>query len=109
MHIYKAIKSSQEKIWYYRKNYLKNTIYLSQNKDNISGGLISTSPTQNINYESLSGTSTSFQLTVTVSDGYDTSTATLTVSIADQNEAPQFGKALYAISGSEGAVSKHTN
>ncbi|XP_078337333.1 uncharacterized protein LOC111138019 [Crassostrea virginica] len=71
---------------------------------NSSNGLISTSPTQNINYESLSGTSTSFQLTVTVSDGYDTSTATLTVSIADQNEAPQFGKALYAISGSEGAA-----
>lgn len=69
-----------------------------------TAGLISTSSTQNINYETVSATSTSYQLTVTVSDGYDTSTSTLTVSIADKNEAPVFGKATYAISGTEGAV-----
>ncbi|XP_052706998.1 cadherin-23-like [Crassostrea angulata] len=67
-------------------------------------GLISTSSTQNINYETVSATSTSYQLTVTVSDGYDTSTSTLTVSIADKNEAPVFGKETYAISGTEGAA-----
>ncbi|XP_061190353.1 cadherin EGF LAG seven-pass G-type receptor 2-like [Saccostrea echinata] len=69
---------------------------------NSTNGLITTSSTQTINYESVSTTSTSFQMTVTVSDGYDTATSSFTVAIADQNEAPVFGKDVYFISGTEG-------
>ncbi|XP_062601137.1 protocadherin Fat 4-like [Saccostrea cucullata] len=69
-----------------------------------ANGLITTSSTQTINYESVSTTSTTYLMTVTVSDGYDTATSSFTVAIADQNEVPVFGKDAYYISGTEGVA-----
>lgn len=69
---------------------------------NPTSGLISTSSTQAINYEALVATGTNFVITVTVTDSFDTATQSLSVAITDQNEAPVFGKASYAISGNEG-------
>ncbi|XP_078310911.1 uncharacterized protein LOC111132593 isoform X2 [Crassostrea virginica] len=65
-------------------------------------GLISTSSTQTINFETLGAAGTSYVITVTVTDTFDTATQSLTVAITDQNEAPVFGKNSYAISGDEG-------
>lgn len=70
----------------------------------VTAGLISTSSTQAINYEALGASATSYVITVTVTDGFDTATQSLSVAITDQNEAPVFGKASYAISGNEGNV-----
>ncbi|XP_052706933.1 protocadherin Fat 4-like [Crassostrea angulata] len=69
---------------------------------NPTTGLISTSSTQAINYEALGASGRSYVITVTVTDGFDTATQSLSVAITDQNEAPVFGKASYAISGNEG-------
>ncbi|CAG2211209.1 unnamed protein product [Mytilus edulis] len=63
-------------------------------------GLISTSFTSNINYEAVS--STSFTFTITVSDTKDSTSQNLTVTIANQNEAPVFTKTSYALSVDEG-------
>ena len=68
-------------------------------------GIISTSTTNNINYEGL--TSMSFNLSVTVSDGTDTDTQDLIVTIVDVNEAPSFSPLAYSITADEGAVSYH--
>lgn len=67
---------------------------------NTSSGLISTSQTININYEMLSVTS--YLIQVTVYDGIAYTTSSLTVTIADVNEAPSFSKNLYYASGDEG-------
>lgn len=72
----------------------------------VTAGLISTSSTQAINYEALGASATSYVITVTVTDSFDTATQSLSVAITDQNEAPVFGKASYAISGNEGNVMK---
>ncbi|XP_061179511.1 protocadherin-like wing polarity protein stan, partial [Saccostrea echinata] len=71
---------------------------------NTATGLISTSSTQNINFESVSTTATTYVITITATDGQATATDTLSIVITDQNEAPVFGKASYAISGNEGAA-----
>lgn len=68
-------------------------------------GLITTSSTTNINYESLA-TST-VVVNVHVSDGTASATSSLTISIMDVNEAPVFGKTLYQITGTEGNVRKY--
>lgn len=72
----------------------------------VTAGLISTSSTQAINYEALGASGRSYVITVTVTDSFDTATQSLSVAITDQNEAPVFGKASYAISGNEGNVMK---
>ncbi|OPL33788.1 hypothetical protein AM593_09793, partial [Mytilus galloprovincialis] len=64
--------------------------------------LISTSATSNINYEAFS--STSFTFAITVSDTKDSASQNLTVIIANQNEAPVFTKASYALSVDEGSA-----
>ncbi|XP_063404862.1 cadherin EGF LAG seven-pass G-type receptor 1-like [Mytilus trossulus] len=63
-------------------------------------GLISTSATKNINYEAVS--TTSFTFTITVSDTKDSASQNLTVTIANQNEAPVFTKTSYLLSVNEG-------
>lgn len=67
-------------------------------------GLLSTSSSQNINYESIVSTATTYVITITATDGQATATQTLSVAITNQNEAPVFGKDSYAISGNEGLV-----
>lgn len=79
-------------------------IFFLPNSCIVTAGLISTSSTQAINYEALGASATSYVITVTVTDGFDTATQSLSVAITDQNEAPVFGKASYAISGNEGNV-----
>nr|XP_022309583.1 protocadherin Fat 4-like [Crassostrea virginica] len=69
---------------------------------NTASGLLSTSSTQSINYETVATTATTYVITITASDGQATATQTLSVAITDQNEAPVFGKTSYAISGNEG-------
>ncbi|XP_052079712.1 protocadherin beta-14-like [Mytilus californianus] len=63
-------------------------------------GLISVSATTNVNYEAVS--STSFTFTITVSDTKDSASQNLTVTIANQNEAPVFKKTSYVLSVDEG-------
>lgn len=63
---------------------------------------MSTSPTGNINYETLSVTS--YLIHVMVYDGIAYTTSSLTVTIADANEAPSFSKNLYYANGDEGSV-----
>lgn len=70
--------------------------------ETIVGGLISTSPTVNINYETLAVTS--YLINVMVYDGIAYTTSSLTVTIADVNEAPSFSKNLYYANGDEGSV-----
>lgn len=70
--------------------------------ETIVGGLISTSPTVNINYETLAVTS--YLIYVMVYDGIAYTTSSLTVTIADVNEAPSFSKNLYYANGDEGSV-----
>lgn len=70
--------------------------------ETIVGGLISTSPTVNINYETLAVTS--YLIHVMVYDGIAYTTSSLTVTIADVNEAPSFSKNLYYANGDEGSV-----
>lgn len=65
-------------------------------------GLITTSSTTNINFESLA-TST-VVVNVHVSDGTASATSSLTIFIMDVNESPVFGKTLYQITGTEGNV-----
>lgn len=69
---------------------------------NTATGLLSTSSTQNINYESIVSTATTYVITITATDSQATATQTLSVAITNQNEAPVFGKDSYAISGNEG-------
>lgn len=64
--------------------------------------MISTSPTVNINYETLAVTS--YLIYVMVYDGIAYTTSSLTVTIADVNEAPSFSKNLYYANGDEGSV-----
>ncbi|XP_056008142.1 cadherin-23-like [Ostrea edulis] len=71
---------------------------------NTATGLVSTSSTQNINYESVVSTSTTFAIIITVTDGQASVSQTLSIAIVDLNEAPVFGKASYAISGNEGSA-----
>ncbi|XP_062608396.1 protocadherin beta-2-like [Saccostrea cucullata] len=71
---------------------------------NSATGLVSTSSTQNINFESVSTTATTYVIIITATDGQATATGTLSVVITDQNEAPVFGKASYAIFGNEGSA-----
>lgn len=66
----------------------------------LSAGEVST--ITNINYEALS--STSFILTVTVSDPVTSDTQDLTVDIIDENETPVFSPTSYTISTTEGTV-----
>lgn len=68
---------------------------------NISAGTIKTTST-NINYETI-GT-TSFLLTAYVSDGKASASGTLTISITNKNEAPQFLLSTYTLTGNEGSV-----
>lgn len=70
--------------------------------ETIVGGLIFTSPTVNINYETLAVTS--YLIHVMVYDGIAYTTSSLTVTIADVNEAPSFSKNLYYANGDEGSV-----
>lgn len=70
--------------------------------ETIVGGLISTSPTVNINYETLAVTS--YLIHVMLYDGIAYTTSSLTVTIADVNEAPSFSKNLYYANGDEGSV-----
>ncbi|XP_069106240.1 uncharacterized protein [Argopecten irradians] len=66
-----------------------------------STGLLSTSTASVIDYESL--TSTSFTVDVSVTDGTVTDTySTFTVNVVDINEAPTFGSSIYYVSGNEG-------
>ena len=58
-------------------------------------GLVSTSATKNINFETLPGGVTAVT---------DTATANLALTIGNKNEAPSFQKTIYAISGLEGPV-----
>ncbi|XP_078334887.1 protocadherin Fat 4-like [Crassostrea virginica] len=69
---------------------------------NSTTGLISTSSSANINFESL--TSASVVVNVQLSDGTTSATSSLTVSVMDVNEAPGFGKTLYHLTGTEGAA-----
>ncbi|XP_021357238.1 protocadherin Fat 4-like [Mizuhopecten yessoensis] len=66
-----------------------------------STGLLSTSSSTIVDYESL--TSKSFTVDVTVTDGTDTDTySTFTVNVIEVNEAPVFGSTIYYVSGNEG-------
>lgn len=67
----------------------------------ISAGTVKTSST-NIDYETI-GT-TSFLLTAYVSDGKASASGTLTISITNQNETPQFLLSTYTLTGNEGSV-----
>lgn len=71
----------------------------------VLAGLISTSTVSNIDYDTLSATFTSCTLAITVSDNYGSDTDTLTINIANVNEAPVFAKTLYTLSGNESGVS----
>lgn len=64
-------------------------------------GTVKTSST-NIDYETI-GT-TSFLLTAYVSDGKASASGTLTISITNQNEAPQFLLSTYTLTGNEGSA-----
>ena len=70
----------------------------------LSAGRITTSSL--IDYETIA--SSSFMLTVTVSDPVTSDTGVLTVNIANENEAPSFGGSSYSISADEGNVCIHT-
>lgn len=65
-------------------------------------GLISTSSTTNINFESLA--TASIEINIHISDGTDSATSNLTITILDLNEAPVFGKNLYYLTGPEGSA-----
>ncbi|KAL3853881.1 hypothetical protein ACJMK2_013180, partial [Sinanodonta woodiana] len=67
---------------------------------NSSTGLIRTSGTV-LNFETLN--STSFNFTVTVSDGLSTNTKTFSIDVTNVNEAPTFNQANYAIIANEAA------
>ncbi|XP_061171751.1 protocadherin Fat 4-like [Saccostrea echinata] len=69
---------------------------------NAATGLISTSFTTNINYESLAAAS--IDVNIQISDGTDSATSNLTITILDLNEAPIFGKNLYYLTGPEGSA-----
>jgi hypothetical protein len=55
-----------------------------------------------INFEAL--TTTSFVLSITVTDTVASSTKNLTIEIANENEAPSFTQSSYILSANEGAV-----
>ncbi|KAL3853855.1 hypothetical protein ACJMK2_013154, partial [Sinanodonta woodiana] len=61
-------------------------------------GLVITSGTV-LNFETLS--STSFNFTVTVSDGWSDNTKILSIDVTNVNEAPTFNQANYAIIANE--------
>ncbi|XP_060066584.1 protocadherin Fat 4-like [Ylistrum balloti] len=66
-----------------------------------SSGLLSTSSSTTVDYESL--TSTSFTVDVTVTDNTLTDTySTFTVNVVNINEPPVFGSTTYYVSGNEG-------
>ncbi|KAK3589768.1 hypothetical protein CHS0354_021098 [Potamilus streckersoni] len=65
---------------------------------NSSSGLVSTSGTV-LNFETLN--STSFNFSVTVSDGWSSNTKILSIDVTNVNEAPTFNQALYTISANE--------
>lgn len=68
----------------------------------ITGGLISTSSSSDIDYESLSVRS--FIMSVTVSDGTDQDIKELHIDVTDINEAPTLISDTFSISGNEGEV-----
>ncbi|XP_062573085.1 cadherin EGF LAG seven-pass G-type receptor 2-like [Saccostrea cucullata] len=68
--------------------------------DSSTGAIKTTS--SNIDYETI-GTTT-FLLTAYVSDGKDLASGTVTISITNQNEAPQFLLSTYTITGNEGSA-----
>lgn len=67
----------------------------------ISAGAVKTT-SANIDYETI-GTTT-FLMTAYVSDGSASASGTLTISITNQNEAPQFQVSTYTLTGNEGSV-----
>ncbi|XP_063407101.1 protocadherin Fat 3-like [Mytilus trossulus] len=67
-----------------------------------STGLVSTSTTTNIDYDTMSFSSCTAE--VTVSDGSASDTKTLTINIANVFEAPSFAKTIYTLSGPEAAA-----
>ncbi|KAK3095573.1 hypothetical protein FSP39_016230 [Pinctada imbricata] len=67
-----------------------------------SNGIISTSSTNNINYETLKAANAETTvMTVTVSDGQETATTSVSITVADINEAPAFSKSNYLLSADE--------
>ena len=71
-----------------------------------TAGLITTSATNNIDYESF--TTKTADITVTVSDGQDSDAELLQITITNVNEAPVFVQNSYSISGNEGPVCIYT-
>ena len=67
-----------------------------------TGGVISTSSSQVIDYEALTG-HTIF-MSVTVSDGNAQDVKELNITVTNQNEPPEFQYEDYSISGNEGEV-----
>lgn len=70
--------------------------------DSISGGLVSTSSSDVIDYEGYSVHS--FVMSITVSDGKDVNVKQLLIDVTNVNEAPIFLRDIYFSSGSEGGV-----
>ena len=68
-----------------------------------SAGVVSTHSTNMINYESL-GASTTFSMSITVHDGKQLVTDTLTINVHDVNEAPIFVQPAFGASAVEGTV-----
>lgn len=81
---------------------IDNDIWCNWNISLFTAGLITTSSTNNINYESF--TTKTADITVTVSDGQDSDAELLQVTITNVNEAPVFVQNSYSISGNEGPV-----
>lgn len=69
----------------------------------VAAGLVKTSSTTGLNYES--GSSTSFTLSITVTDTKDSDTQNLSLTMSDVKEAVLFTKKNYVLSIDEGLVS----
>ena len=67
-----------------------------------TGGVISTSSSQVIDYEALTGHT--IVMSVTVSDGNAQDVKELIITVTNQNEPPEFQYEDYSISGNEGEV-----
>ncbi|XP_069131267.1 protocadherin-15-like [Argopecten irradians] len=65
-----------------------------------STGLLHTSSSTQIDYEAL--TATTFTVDISVTDGQVTDTQSVSVSVANVNESPTFGSATYYVTGNEG-------
>ncbi|CAG2253493.1 FAT1_2_3 [Mytilus edulis] len=80
------------------------TVYITRNQqpsfDNLQTGLITTSTTNTIDYESF--TDKTADITVTVSDGQESDSELIQITVTNVNEAPVFIQNSYSISGNEG-------